>query len=391
MATTHDRLGKQSKKLTKDLHKMTGIVRNGARKNVGKVSAKASNYYEHGFGIMHQFECKVVQIIRDRPRRSALIAAGVGLMLGGLLLRRSILITALILLMSSMLFAQSATPFAPNPGGNTTNNPASLFPNATQMHPSPIGPGRVGSPAYNRAIQLQGQQAAGMAPGGGYGGAVPMYNRSYYSPGNTLAPNVLNPPGFELATGVNTGASNGSANGTAVVPSSAPNANAPPGNQSALDSPYVTHAWTASDPNAWRMVNANNQWWYWAPNNSWMYYQNGAWSRYNPATGFDPSNQGTAAGNGVTAPPAINQGAVQGRNGLPIQAGAGQPTGSAGGQAGIGGGATSGQAAVVGSVTSADQAAAVASPTSGGQAAAVASPGASSGSVFIGTVNGPRH
>ena len=312
-------------------------------------------------------------------------------MIRSFVLPTAILVTALILLMSSMLFAQGTTPFAPNPGGNTTNNPASLFPNATQMHPSPIGPGRVGSPAYNRAIQLQGQQAAGLASGGIYGGAAPIYDRRYYSPGSATGPNVLYQPGAGLATGVNIGTSNGNANGTAVVPSSTPFANAPPGNQSALDSPYVTHAWTASDPNAWRMVNENNQWWYWAPGNYWMYYQNGAWSRYNPATGFDPSNQGTAAGNGVTAPPAINQRAVQGSNGLPIQAGAGQPTGSAGGQAGIGAGATSGQAAVVGSATSADQAATVASPSSGGQPATVASPEASSGSVFIGTVNGPRH
>ena len=83
MATTSDRLRKRARKVTKDLHKMNGIVRNGVRKNLRKLGADTSGYYEHGIGKMHQAERRAVQIIRDRPIRSALIAVGVGLVLGG--------------------------------------------------------------------------------------------------------------------------------------------------------------------------------------------------------------------------------------------------------------------------------------------------------------------
>jgi ElaB/YqjD/DUF883 family membrane-anchored ribosome-binding protein len=83
MATTSDRLRKRARKVTKDLHKMNGIARNGVRKNLRKLGANTSGYYEHGIGKMHQAERRAVQIIRDRPIRSALIALGVGLVLGG--------------------------------------------------------------------------------------------------------------------------------------------------------------------------------------------------------------------------------------------------------------------------------------------------------------------
>jgi len=40
----------------------------------------------------------------------------------------------------------------------------------------------------------------------------------------------------------------------------------------------------ANDPNAWRMVRYNNEWWYYTPQNSWMYYRDNNWSAYDPGT-----------------------------------------------------------------------------------------------------------
>jgi ElaB/YqjD/DUF883 family membrane-anchored ribosome-binding protein len=82
MATTSDRLRKQAKKVTKDLRKMAEIAGNGAQKNLRQLRADTSERVEQGRGKVHQFERRVVQIIRDRPLRSALFAAGVGLVLG---------------------------------------------------------------------------------------------------------------------------------------------------------------------------------------------------------------------------------------------------------------------------------------------------------------------
>jgi ElaB/YqjD/DUF883 family membrane-anchored ribosome-binding protein len=88
MATRSDRIGKQVKKVTKDLHKMNGIARKGAQKNLRKLGENASGYHEQVVGKMHRIERRGLQIIQNRPLGAALIAAGIGLALGAFWLRR---------------------------------------------------------------------------------------------------------------------------------------------------------------------------------------------------------------------------------------------------------------------------------------------------------------
>jgi ElaB/YqjD/DUF883 family membrane-anchored ribosome-binding protein len=88
MATTRDRLRKQARKVTKDLHKMANIAGNGVRKNFRQLRTNSSQRFEQGRDKVYQFERKAVQIIRDRPFWSALIGASVGLVFGRFLFRR---------------------------------------------------------------------------------------------------------------------------------------------------------------------------------------------------------------------------------------------------------------------------------------------------------------
>jgi uncharacterized protein (TIGR03067 family) len=39
-----------------------------------------------------------------------------------------------------------------------------------------------------------------------------------------------------------------------------------------------------NNPDAWRIVRYNNEWWYWASGNYWMYYRDNHWSRYDQDT-----------------------------------------------------------------------------------------------------------
>ncbi|HEY2841450.1 MAG TPA: hypothetical protein VGJ26_19990 [Pirellulales bacterium] len=43
-----------------------------------------------------------------------------------------------------------------------------------------------------------------------------------------------------------------------------------------------------TDPNRWRYVRHNDQWWYYTPNNTWMYHHNNAWRNYDAATYVHP-------------------------------------------------------------------------------------------------------
>jgi hypothetical protein len=55
------------------------------------------------------------------------------------------------------------------------------------------------------------------------------------------------------------------------------------------------------NPNAWRYVQRNGQWWYYAPNNQWMTYSNGAWTNYNAGNGTPVLRNGTGRNLGVNA------------------------------------------------------------------------------------------
>ena len=85
-ARTHpaasDRLGKQARKVTEDIQELGGIAGDAARERLGQLRENATDYYEEGRERARQAERTFEQFIRDHPRKSLLIAAGVGLVFG---------------------------------------------------------------------------------------------------------------------------------------------------------------------------------------------------------------------------------------------------------------------------------------------------------------------
>ena len=88
MSTTSDRLGAQANELSEDLKEMGGIVRDAAQEKLGQVRENATEYYEQGRDNVHGVLCNFEQYVRERPVKSVLIAAGVGLLFGRFWMRR---------------------------------------------------------------------------------------------------------------------------------------------------------------------------------------------------------------------------------------------------------------------------------------------------------------
>jgi ElaB/YqjD/DUF883 family membrane-anchored ribosome-binding protein len=88
MPTTSDRLRKQAKKVTKELHKMNSTVKDAAQEKLQDIRNNGSEHYDNGRRKMRQTERRVTQLIRNRPLRSALIATALGVVLGGFMFRR---------------------------------------------------------------------------------------------------------------------------------------------------------------------------------------------------------------------------------------------------------------------------------------------------------------
>jgi ElaB/YqjD/DUF883 family membrane-anchored ribosome-binding protein len=88
MSTTRDRLGAQANEVSKDLKEMGEIVRDAAQEKLGQVRENATEYYEQGRDNVHGVLCNFEQYVRERPVKSVLIAAGIGLLFGRFWMRR---------------------------------------------------------------------------------------------------------------------------------------------------------------------------------------------------------------------------------------------------------------------------------------------------------------
>jgi len=88
MPTASDRLRKQAKKLTKDLRELRGTAKDVAQEKLRKIRENGSIRYGEGRGKVHRAELTVEHLIQHRPFKSVLIATGVGVVLGGLWIRR---------------------------------------------------------------------------------------------------------------------------------------------------------------------------------------------------------------------------------------------------------------------------------------------------------------
>jgi ElaB/YqjD/DUF883 family membrane-anchored ribosome-binding protein len=82
------RRGKKARTVTQDLQELGGLARDMAQEKVEQLRASASEYCAEGRDKVQQAEHSVEQFIRQRPFKSILIAAGVGVLLGGLWMRR---------------------------------------------------------------------------------------------------------------------------------------------------------------------------------------------------------------------------------------------------------------------------------------------------------------
>ncbi len=83
MPTRSDRLRKQARKVSKQVNKMNGAAADVAQEKHRLIRKNGSEGYEQVRGKIHRVERSVARFIRDRPLRSALIAAGIGVVFGG--------------------------------------------------------------------------------------------------------------------------------------------------------------------------------------------------------------------------------------------------------------------------------------------------------------------
>jgi len=68
--------------VTNDLQEMGNIASDAVQTNLEQMRESASDYYEQGRDEVHKVEHSFETYIKDRPVKSLLIAAGVGLFLG---------------------------------------------------------------------------------------------------------------------------------------------------------------------------------------------------------------------------------------------------------------------------------------------------------------------
>ena len=88
MATASERLRKQAKQVRKGLREMRFTAKDAARETLEHIRENGSQRYALGRGKVHQAESAIEHFIQRRPLKSVLIAAGVGVVLGGYWLRR---------------------------------------------------------------------------------------------------------------------------------------------------------------------------------------------------------------------------------------------------------------------------------------------------------------
>jgi ElaB/YqjD/DUF883 family membrane-anchored ribosome-binding protein len=82
MSTTTDRLGAKAKEVSRDFKEIGDIVTDVAQEKLDQARENAAEYVEQGRDKVHGVACACEQYIRERPLRSVLFAAGIGLVFG---------------------------------------------------------------------------------------------------------------------------------------------------------------------------------------------------------------------------------------------------------------------------------------------------------------------
>jgi len=87
--TASERLRAQSTVVREDLRELGHATRDVAQEKLGEARQTAAAYYDHGKKKATEWENVAVDYVRERPVKSVLMAAGVGVLIGMLLrLRR---------------------------------------------------------------------------------------------------------------------------------------------------------------------------------------------------------------------------------------------------------------------------------------------------------------
>ena len=84
----NERLSRKARTVTQDIQELGGMARDMAQEKVGQLRASASEYCKGRRDKVRQVEHSFEQFVRQQPLKSILIAAGVGMLLGGLWMRR---------------------------------------------------------------------------------------------------------------------------------------------------------------------------------------------------------------------------------------------------------------------------------------------------------------
>lgn len=79
---------KQARKITQDVSQMGKIARDVAEETLGQLRESATEYKDQGLDKIQEVERTIEDYIRERPIKTILIAAGVGLLLGRFWMRR---------------------------------------------------------------------------------------------------------------------------------------------------------------------------------------------------------------------------------------------------------------------------------------------------------------
>ncbi len=79
---------KKARTVTQDIQELGGMAREMAQEKVEQLRAGASEYCKEGRDRVQRVERSFEQFVRQQPLKSVLIAAGVGMLLGGFWMRR---------------------------------------------------------------------------------------------------------------------------------------------------------------------------------------------------------------------------------------------------------------------------------------------------------------
>lgn len=88
MIDTAPQDGPQTRKLTEELGTLRDIARDAVLEKLDELRGSAADYCEQGRDKTQLFQRSLEQHIQERPLKSILIAAGIGLLLGRFWLRR---------------------------------------------------------------------------------------------------------------------------------------------------------------------------------------------------------------------------------------------------------------------------------------------------------------